>query len=60
MLLARTDKREDVKKKSDGISLFYTEFDRSKIEVKRIPKMGRKAVDSNMIFFDDLFIPNAI
>lgn len=57
LLLARTEKREDVSRKTDGISLFYTEFDRSKIEVKRIPKMGRKAVDSNMIFFDNLFIP---
>lgn len=57
MLLARTEKREDVKNKTQGISLFYTEFDRSKIEVKRIEKMGRKAVDSNMIFFDNLFIP---
>ncbi|WP_294221525.1 acyl-CoA dehydrogenase family protein [uncultured Shimia sp.] len=58
MLLARTEKREDVKNRTDGISLFYTDFDRSKIEVKRIPKMGRKAVDSNMIFFDNLFIPD--
>ncbi len=57
MLLARTEKREDVSRKTDGISMFYTEFDRSKIEVQRIPKMGRKAVDSNMIFFDNLFIP---
>lgn len=57
MLLARTQKREDVTRKTDGISLFYTKFDRSKIEVKRIDKMGRKAVDSNMIFFDNLFIP---
>lgn len=58
MLLARTEKREDVSKRTEGISMFYTEFDRSKIEVQRIPKMGRKAVDSNMIFFDNLFIPD--
>lgn len=58
MLLARTEKKEDVGRRTDGISLFYTDFDRSKIEVKRIPKMGRKAVDSNMIFFDNLFIPD--
>lgn len=58
MLLARTEKREDVGRKTDGISLFYTKFDRSKIEVQRIPKMGRKAVDSNMIFIEDLFIPD--
>ena len=30
----------------------------SKIDVHRIPKMGRKAVDSNAIFIDGLFIPD--
>ena len=58
MLLARTTKREDVNKSTDGISIFYTEFDRSRIETQRISKMGRKAVDSNMLFIDDLFIPD--
>jgi len=58
MLLARTQKREDAAKPSAGMSIFYTEFDRSKIEVQLIEKMGRKAVDSNMIFFDDYFIPD--
>ncbi len=58
MLLARTIKREEVDKSTDGISLFYTAFDRSKIEAQVIPKMGRKAVDSNMLFIDDLFIPD--
>lgn len=58
MLLARTTKREDVSKSTEGMSIFYTDFDRSKIEVQLIEKMGRKAVDSNMIFFDNLFIPD--
>ena len=57
MLLTRTTKYEDCRKPTDGITIFYTDFDRSKIEVRRIPKMGRKAVDSNAIFIDDLFIP---
>jgi acyl-CoA dehydrogenase len=57
MLLTRTTKREEVKRPSDGITLFYTALDRSKVEVKRIPKMGRAAVDSNMTFIDDLFVP---
>jgi acyl-CoA dehydrogenase len=57
MLVARTTRLEDCKKPTDGISIFYTELDRSRIEVKRIPKMGRKAVDSNAIFIDDLFVP---
>lgn len=59
MLLSRTTKREDCGKRTDGMSLFYTDFDRDRIEVQRIPKMGRKAVDSNMIFFDNLFIPES-
>jgi acyl-CoA dehydrogenase len=57
MLVARTTRLEDCKKPTDGISIFYTDLDRSRIEVKRIPKMGRKAVDSNAIFIDDLFVP---
>lgn len=57
MLLTRTTKLEDCKRPTDGITIFYTDLDRSKIEVRRIPKMGRKAVDSNAIFIDGLFIP---
>lgn len=57
MLLTRTTKFEDCKRPTDGITIFYTDLDRSKIDVKRIPKMGRKAVDSNAIFIDGLFVP---
>ena len=59
MLLTRTTKYEDCKRPTDGITIFYTDLDRSKIEVRRIPKMGRKAVDSNAIFIDGLFIPDS-
>lgn len=58
MLLARTTRLEDCKRPTDGISVFYTDVDRSKMEIKRIPKMGRKAVDSNAVFIDNLFIPD--
>jgi acyl-CoA dehydrogenase len=58
MLLTRTTKLEDCRKPTDGITIFYTDLDRSKIAVHRIPKMGRKAVDSNSIFIDGLFIPD--
>jgi acyl-CoA dehydrogenase len=57
MLLARTTKFEDCAQATDGITIFYTDLDRAKIDVHRIPKMGRKAVDSNAIFIDGLFIP---
>ncbi len=46
MLLARTTPLEEVKRKTDGLSLFFTDLDRSKIEVRVIHKMGRHAVDS--------------
>jgi acyl-CoA dehydrogenase len=46
-----------VKKKTDGLSLFYTRLDRAKTEIRVIHKMGRHAVDSNMLFFDGMVIP---
>lgn len=59
LLLTRTSpKPEKGKGKStDGMTLFYTDLDRTKIEVRRIPKHGRAAVDSNALFIDDYFIP---
>ena len=57
LLLARTKPPEEVSKKTDGLSLFYTDLDRSKIEVRLIHKMGRHAVDSNMLFIQDLWVP---
>jgi acyl-CoA dehydrogenase len=59
LLLARTTPLSDVEKPTQGLSLFYTDLDRSKIEVREIEKMGRKAVDSNMLFIDGLRIPVA-
>jgi acyl-CoA dehydrogenase len=59
MLLTRTTKLEDCRKPTDGITIFYADLDRTAIEVRKIEKMGRKAVDSNAIFIDDLFIPES-
>ena len=59
LLLTRTAPKSASKKPTDGITLFYTVLDRSKVEVRRIPKHGRAAVDSNAVFIDDLFIPEA-
>jgi acyl-CoA dehydrogenase len=57
LVVARTTPRDQVKKATDGISLFYVDFDRSKIQATPIPKMGRKAVESNAVFIDDLQVP---
>lgn len=58
VLLARTTPKEDSARPTEGISLFYTDLDRTKVEVRRIHKMGRNAVDSNAVFIDDLFVPD--
>lgn len=57
MLLARTTPLDEVARRTDGLSLFYTRLDRSHIEHRIIPKMGRHAVGSNMVFINDLFVP---
>ncbi len=57
MLLTRTTPYEDCDKPTQGMTLFYTDLDRTKIEVREIEKMGRKAVDSNALFIDGLEVP---
>src|SRR3978361_1276301 len=57
LLLARTTPLEEVRKPTHGLSLFYTDFDRQRIKVHEIEKMGRKVVDSNELFFEDFEIP---
>ena len=59
LLLARTTPIDEVTSPSRGLSLFYTDLDRSKIEVHEIEKLGRNAVDSNQLFMDGLEIPVA-
>jgi len=57
LLLARTTQKDQVKKKTDGLSLFYTDLNRDFAEIREIPKMGRKAVDSNSVFYDGMPVP---
>jgi acyl-CoA dehydrogenase len=57
MLLARTTPLGQVKRRTEGLSLFYTPIDRAKVEIRAIKKLGRHAVDSNMMFFDGMRVP---
>jgi acyl-CoA dehydrogenase len=57
LLIARTTPADQCKRPTEGLSLFYTDFDRKFIEVREIEKMGRKAVDSNQVFIDGLKVP---
>jgi acyl-CoA dehydrogenase len=57
LIIARTTPKDQAKRPTDGLSLFYVDFDRSKIEAQPIPKMGRKAVECNTLFIDGLEVP---
>lgn len=59
LILARTTPLDEVKRPTDGLSLFYTKLDRDYIDVREIDKMGRKAVDSNELFIEGLPVPAA-
>jgi len=57
LILARTAAAQAGGKPTDGLSLFYTDLDRRYVEVREIEKMGRSAVDSNMLFIEELPVP---
>lgn len=57
LLIARTTPIEATAKPIDGLSLFYTDLDRNYVDIRKIDKMGRHAVDSNELFFDGLPVP---
>ncbi|MGW1782451.1 acyl-CoA dehydrogenase family protein [Streptomyces sp. NPDC002143] len=57
LLLTRTSRLDEVDKRTDGMTLFLTDLDRDRVDIRPIPKMGRNAVTSNELFIDDLRIP---
>ena len=59
LLLTRTTPLEQTQNPIDGLTLFYADIDRNKVEVREIDKMGRKTVDSNQVFIDGLRVPAA-
>jgi acyl-CoA dehydrogenase len=59
LILARTAPVDADGKTTDGLSLFYTDLDRRYVDVREIEKMGRKAVDSNLLFIEELPVPTS-
>lgn len=64
ILLARTTPLEEVKKPSEGLSMFCIDLTEeakrtpgSGLELKKIKKMGGRAVDANEVFFDNYEVP---
>ena len=54
LLLTRTTAIDEVAKKTDGMTLFFADIDLSAVEVRELHKLGRHAVDTNMLFIDGL------
>jgi acyl-CoA dehydrogenase len=57
LIIARTTPKDQVAKPTQGLSLFYTDINRTHIDAKPIPKMGRRAVECNTLFIDNLPVP---
>ena len=57
LLLTRTTPLAECKKRTDGMTLFLADLDPSAVTIRPIPKMGRNAVASNEVFFDNLSVP---
>ncbi|AYJ51294.1 acyl-CoA dehydrogenase family protein [Rhodococcus sp. P1Y] len=56
LLLVRTSPRVEGEKRTAGMTLLFADMDRSKVQIRPIPKMGRNAVDTNELFIDELFV----
>src|SRR5207253_1992415 len=54
LLLTRTTPIDQCKKKSDGMTLFLADLDPKYVTIRPIPKMGREAVGSCEVFYDEL------
>jgi acyl-CoA dehydrogenase len=57
LVLARTSPLGDTLRPVDGLSLFVVDLDRNYADIKPINKMGRNAVASCEVVFDDLPVP---
>ena len=54
LLLARTTPLADVKKRTDGLTLFLADLQNPNVDIRAIPKVGRNAVVSCEVSFDGL------
>lgn len=54
LLLTRTTPLSECRKKTDGMTLFLVDIQNPHVTIRPIPKMGREAVGSCEVFYDDL------
>lgn len=54
LLLARTTPLAEARRRTEGMTLFLADLDPRYVTIRPIDKLGRNAVDSNEVFYDDL------
>ncbi|MEM7541610.1 MAG: acyl-CoA dehydrogenase family protein [Pseudomonadota bacterium] len=54
LVVARTKKPDEVKRKTEGMSLFLIDMDREGLSTAIVEKLGTNTLDSSQIFFDDV------
>jgi acyl-CoA dehydrogenase len=54
LLLVRTTPREECTRRTDGLTLLLADLQRPEVEIRPIPKLGRNAVASCEVRYDDL------
>jgi len=57
LLLTRTTPRDECKRTTDGLTLFFTDLNRDNVTINPILKMGRHAVQSNEVSITDMKVP---
>ncbi|MFN0090545.1 MAG: acyl-CoA dehydrogenase family protein [Acidimicrobiales bacterium] len=57
LLLVRTTPREEVKRRTEGMTLLLADLQRPEVTITPIPKVGRNAVVSCEVVYDDLVVP---
>ena len=54
VLLVRTTPRDQVKRRTDGMTLLFAELQRPEVSISPIPKLGRNAVSTCEVVYEDL------
>lgn len=57
LLLVRTTPIDQVARRTDGLTLLFADLQRPEVDIRAIPKVGRNAVVSCEVTFDDLEVP---
>jgi acyl-CoA dehydrogenase len=57
LLIARTKRKSEVKRRSEGLTLFIVDTKESRIKTTRIPASAMRPLGENMVYFEDTRVP---